>query len=50
MEGQANILLVQFDFFSKYLTCTSDRGTIHIFSLESLYKEDKEKVVKEMSR
>ena len=44
---KAEIFSLQFDFFSKYLTCTSDRGTIHIFSLESLYKEDKEKEEKE---
>ena len=39
---KAEIFSLQFDFFSKFLTSTSDRGTVHIFSLDSVNKEQKE--------
>ena len=39
---KAEIFSLCFDFFSKFLTCTSDRGTVHIFSIENLHKSPEE--------
>jgi WD40 repeat protein len=44
-KEKAEILSVSFDISSKYLACSSDRGTIHIFSLATTNKKFKEQII-----
>jgi len=39
---KAEIYSIAFDPLSKFLACSSDRGTIHIFSLENAHKKVKD--------
>jgi len=44
---KADIYSIAFDPLSKFVACSSDRGTIHIFSLSTTQKKLKENSVKE---
>ena len=37
---KADILSLSFDFSSKFIACTSDQGTVHIFSLNEIYDDE----------
>jgi hypothetical protein len=44
---KAEIYSIAFDAASKFLACSSDRGTIHIFSLATTQKKLKEGIKEE---
>jgi hypothetical protein len=39
---KAEIYSIAFDPLSKFVACSSDRGTVHIFSLSTAHKKLKE--------
>jgi WD40 repeat protein len=48
-KEKAEIFSVSFDINSKYIACSSDRGTIHVFSLATSNKKYKEKQSEDIS-
>ena len=44
---KAEIYSISFDLNSKFIACSSDRGTVHIFSLTSAQKKLKEGIKEE---